>query len=673
MKMLLAVAVLGAALLGKAAPEQLLVLTNPPPAVATRGVPTLNFNFDQVEIRTLAKLVGEMTGRRFLVDGTVTGRVTVVTPQPVPQSTVYPLFLNVLEASGFSVVEHEQMFHIVALPERGLPGAPLANAAGDQQGVVTKIIPLQNVSAMELRKILEPMVRGGKTGALAAVEQTNHLLITDTRSSIARLEKIIAELDKPGASRAIEIIKLEHAAADEVAQQINAALRGADSTGNRITRQVQQIAGASTGLPTDIVVVAGAQGNTLMLAGRQTQLAEIKALIKQMDIEPNTSAGRLNVVFLKSLAAVEMAKSLTALLAKTVDKDQRQHISVEANAGNNALMIEASPADFELVRTLITKLDMMPQQVMVEILIAEVSVGKSLNLGVQWNRLDVPSKGQTTAIGGFRGDVANGLTSALSNSLPQGLAIGLAHGNYTDALGNVLPNVIAYVTAMAGNNDVKILSNVPLWAQNNIEAEVNVVDNIPIRKSTIEGGSGTSRDVIQNIERMDVGIKLKFTPQVNPDKQVMMKLSPSIESITSEGPSGDFAPTIAKRSVSTTVTVPDNSTIVISGLIRQDRLKAENKIPLLGDIPLLGFLFRSTSEKTQRTNLLIFVTPHIVTDMQRAWNCRWPWRGRRGSPPRRTRSSRRSSRMRRRYPPTRSPRCSTEAGGQAPCNSATFW
>ena len=618
MKMLLAVAVLGAALLGKAAPEQLLVLTNPPPAVATRGVPTLNFNFDQVEIRTLAKLVGEMTGRRFLVDGTVTGRVTVVTPQPVPQSTVYPLFLNVLEASGFSVVEHEQMFHIVALPERGLPGAPLANAAGDQQGVVTKIIPLQNVSAMELRKILEPMVRGGKTGALAAVEQTNHLLITDTRSSIARLEKIIAELDKPGASRAIEIIKLEHAAADEVAQQINAALRGADSTGNRITRQVQQIAGASTGLPTDIVVVAGAQGNTLMLAGRQTQLAEIKALIKQMDIEPNTSAGRLNVVFLKSLAAVEMAKSLTALLAKTVDKDQRQHISVEANAGNNALMIEASPADFELVRTLITKLDMMPQQVMVEILIAEVSVGKSLNLGVQWNRLDVPSKGQTTAIGGFRGDVANVLTSALRNRLPQGLAIGLAHGNYTDALGNVLPNVIAYVTAMAGNNDVKILSNVPLWAQNNIEAEVNVVDNIPIRKSTIEGGSGTSRDVIQNIERMDVGIKLKFTPQVNPDKQVMMKLSPSIESITSEGPSGDFAPTIAKRSVSTTVTVPDNSTIVISGLIRQDRLKAENKIPLLGDIPLLGFLFRSTSEKTQRTNLLIFVTPHIVTDMQRA-------------------------------------------------------
>ncbi|MCX7008036.1 MAG: hypothetical protein NTY53_12450, partial [Kiritimatiellaeota bacterium] len=431
MKIRIAVAVIGAALLGNAVHGQFTAPTNA--AAVARGAPTLNFNFDQVEIRTLARLVGEMTGRRFLVDNTVTGRVTIVTPAPVPQSTVYPLFLNVLEATGYSVVEHEQMFHIVPLPERGLPAAPLATNANAQQGVVTKIIALQNVSAMELRKVLEPMVRGGKTGALAAVEQTNHLLITDTRASIARLETIIAELDRPGASRAIEIIKLEHAAADEIAQQINAALRGAETTGSRITRQVQQIAGASSGLPTDIVVVAASQANTLLLAGRQSQLVEIKALIKQMDVEPSSSAGRLNAVFLKYLPAADAAKSLTALLAKTVDKDQRQRISVEANAANNALMIEASPADFELVRTLLTKLDQMPQQVMVEILIAEVSMGKSLNLGVQWSRLDVPGKGETSILGGSRGTTTDLLAGAITNALPQGLAVGVAHGNYTDA------------------------------------------------------------------------------------------------------------------------------------------------------------------------------------------------------------------------------------------------
>ena len=610
------VAMIGAALLAGTAQAQLAAATNAP---AARGTPTVNFNFDQVEIRTLARLVGEMTGRRFLVDNTVTGRVTVVTPAPVPQVTVYPLFLNVLEATGFSVVEHDQMFHIVPLPERGLPAAPLAGDTNALQGVVTKIIALQNVSVVELRKVLEPMVRGGKAGALASVEQTNHLLITDTRANITRLEKIIAELDKPGASRGIEMLKLEHAAADEVAQQLNAALRGSETAGSRLTRQVQQIGGGGTGLPTDIVIVAAPQANTLLLAGRQSQLAEIKALIKQMDVEPTpATAGRLNAVFLKYLPAADAAKSLTALLAKTVDKDQRQRIAVEANAANNALMIEASPADFELVRSLITKLDQMPQQVMVEILIAEVSLGKSLNLGVQWNRIAVPSADATTGIGRFRGTATDLLAGALTNSFPQGLAVGVAKGNYTDAAGNVLPNVVAFVTALAGNNDVKILSNVPLWAQNNVEASVNVVDNIPIRKSTIEGGAGTARDVIQNIDRMEVGIKLKFTPQVNPDNQVMMKLNPAIEAISDPGPTDQFAPTIAKRDVSTTVTVPDNATIIISGLIRQDRIQSVNKIPLLGDIPFLGALFRSTSEKTQRTNLLIFVTPHIVSDMKRA-------------------------------------------------------
>jgi general secretion pathway protein D len=137
-------------------------------------------------------------------------------------------------------------------------------------------------------------------------------------------------------------------------------------------------------------------------------------------------------------------------------------------------------------------------------------------------------------------------------------------------------------------------------------------------KSTVEGGAGTARDIIQNIERVDVGMKLKFTPHVNPDKEITMQLSPSIEAITDAGASGTFTPTIAKREVSTTVTVPDKATIVISGLIREDRVKTVYKVPILGDIPILGILFRSTSDVKQRTNLLIFVTPHIVTDVREA-------------------------------------------------------
>ena len=301
-----------------------------------------------------------------------------------------------------------------------------------------------------------------------------------------------------------------------------------------------------------------------------------------------------------------------------MDKDQRQRIAIEPRVANNALMVDASPSDFELVRALVTKLDLVPQQVLVEILIAEVSLNKSLDLGVEWSTIDSPAVGRTTLIGNSDPKGASTvLNTTATGAYPQGLALGVARGTMLVGT-NLVPRVPFLLRALASDKNVKILSNVPLWAQNNIEATVSVVNNIPILKSTIEGGAGTARDVIQNIDRMDVGIKLKLTPQANPNNEVMMKLNPSIEAIIDAGPTDKFAPTIAKREVNTTVTVPDQATIVISGLLRNDRTRSMFKIPLLGDIPVLGFLFRSTSDTVERTNLLIFVTPHIVTDIRQA-------------------------------------------------------
>jgi len=248
-----------------------------------------------------------------------------------------------------------------------------------------------------------------------------------------------------------------------------------------------------------------------------------------------------------------------------------------------------------------------------------VNLGKNLDLGVRWQTIESPEEGKTIALGTANMGETDAIMDYVTKGVfPQGLAIGVAKGTYTDPQGNIVPNMPFLVQALAKDRDVKILSNVPLWAQNNTEASVSVVDNIPILKSTVEGGAGTARDIIQNIERVDVGMKLKFTPHVNPDREITMQLSPSIEAITDEGTAGTFTPTIAKREVSTTVTVADKSTIVISGLIREDFVKTVYKVPILGDIPILGLLFRSTSDVKQRTNLLIFVTPHIVTDVQEA-------------------------------------------------------
>lgn len=585
------------------------------------GAARVNFSFDQVDVRLLVKLVGDLTGKRFVVDSGVTGKVTVISPAPVPANEVYPLLVSILESHGFSVTERDGVCQVARLPEREVPAGSIVTPEEElpERGLVTRVLRVEHISVIELKKMLEPMIRGGKVGALAAFVPTNHLLITDTAENVRRIERVIAELDRPGAARVTEFIRLQYASAEEIAAQLMGAVQGMESVGRSVSRHLQQIAEGRAALPADVVVVPASWANGIVLVGVPSQVNEVKRIVALMDVEAVAGVGRFHAVFLKYLPAEEAAKSLNALLAKTVEKEQRQRIAVEPNLSNNALVIEASPQDFELIRKLLEELDQVPQQVLVEVLIAEVGLGKNLDFGVEWATIETPKSGRTTAIGRSRPGSTDEIMDLVTQGIfPQGLSIGVARGTATDEKGNIVPRIPFLMKALAQSRDVRILSNIPLWAQNNTEASVSVVDNIPVLRSTIEGGSGTARDVIQNIDRVDVGIKLKLTPHVNPDREVLMHLNPSIEAITDQGPPNMFAPTIAKREISTTVTVPDKATIIISGLIREDEIKAVGKVPLLGDIPILGWLFRSHSSRRQRTNLLIFVTPHIVTDMRSA-------------------------------------------------------
>jgi general secretion pathway protein D len=226
--------------------------------------------------------------------------------------------------------------------------------------------------------------------------------------------------------------------------------------------------------------------------------------------------------------------------------------------------------------------------------------------------------------------------SAIQTGLfPRGLTVGVAHGTRLDGAGNV---TVAYpalinIDAVKKNSNFKVLSQTALETQNNQEASVNIVNQIPILKSTVQG-TGATRDVIQNIDRVDVGIKLKLTPHVIPGRQVQMVLNPSIEAVIDPGPSGTaFAPTIAKREVSTTVTVQDGRTIIIAGLTREDKRMVEKRVPLLGSIPLLGWLFRSKADSAERTNLLIFVTPRLVPDAPAANAVMQEWKQKTGLSP----------------------------------------
>lgn len=597
----------------------ILLLGQPPaPQAAPPSQGYVNFSFDEADIRMVIRLAGEMTGKRFVVDSDVQGTVTLVAPPQVPMEDVYPLFLSILEASGYTVIERGSIHQVVRSSASAVPDAPVygPDAALPQEGgLITRVFQLEHISATELRNMIQPLVSDGDNGAVQAFENTNHLLVTDTVESLRRVEDILRQLDQPGQSRSVELVPLEHADASDLAEQLNQALNGLESSGSRLSRQMRAVSQGGGTVPALTAVVPIPQGNRLLLAGAPSQLADVRRIIADLDVQSESGAGDLHMLFLKYMDAEEAAEDINALLAKALSEGEAARIAIEPNVSNNALLVKASARDYDLVRQLVEDMDQVPQQVLVEVLIAEISVGDELDLGVEWSTIEVPEEGRTTFIGRSRPGSQDLISNLATNFFfPQGLNLALAKGTFTDAQGNIVPSIPVFLRALAVERNVEILSNVPLWAQNNKPASVSVVENIPLLSSTIQGGSGASRDVIQNIERVDVGIELTLTPHINPENEISLDLNPSIEAIVDEGPSGSFTPTIARRDVTTTVTVPDQSTIIISGLLREDSIDQTSKVPLLGDIPWLGALFRSTSQNKVRNNLLIFVTPRIVTD-----------------------------------------------------------
>lgn len=604
----------------------------PPPPESSAYV---NFSFDQVDVPAFVKLVGDLTGRKFVVGDAVKGKITVVSPR-ISQKDVYPLFVSILESAGCSVVEEGGMCRIVPLPDRSTPLAPVVGTLEKipASGFLTKVFRLQHVSASEVRRLLEAKVAGGKVGAVGCVEETNHIIVTDTADNIRRIEKIIGEIDQPGMAQVTTVVPLKYISAEDLAVELNAAMSQADSRADALRRRLPAVTETSQSGERRVIVVASPHSNSVLLGGAASQIEELKRVIAMMDVDTAVDRGRLNAIFLKYIGAEEASRTLNSLLGNPVTSSnstsvasdsgaRKRRIAIEPNASNNALLVDSSPGDFELVKRLVDQMDQAQQQVHIEVLIAEMGEGDSLDLGVEMTAVDLPSGvGKIAVQGASRpSDSTDSIMSSVQNGLfPRGLSVGVAHGSRVNSAGELVSGYPALININALKKDsrLKIRSNPSLMAQNNKEASVNIVNQIPILKSTVEG-SGANLNVIQNIERVDVGIKLKLTPSVIPGGLVRVVLNPSIEAVIDPGPTGtQFAPTIARREVSTTVTVPDGQTIVIAGLTREDKLKTVRKIPLLGSIPLIGWLFRQQTDSTDKTNVLIFVTPRVVGDMMNA-------------------------------------------------------
>jgi len=589
-----------------------------------------NFNFNQIELGNLSEIVAGITGKKIIVGEFSAKRVSIATPEKVKKEEILPLFISVLEANKLTVQEKGGALQVIALQSEASRINPRILSEEDEKtavGVITKIIRMKHVSAVEIKKLIEPMVRKGKEGGVLAFGPTNHLIITDSASNIRQIQKIIDELDTEESAGVTEVIELKHASADQLATQVSAAIKGAEGAGSSVSKHLQQVSAGGASLPGNFIIIPSTGANSLIVIGSPVQISDVKRIVEKLDVETAAGRGRLNAIFLNYLSAESAAKNITALLSKTTDKTTTQRIAIEPSISNNALLVNAPPADFEYIRKLVDQLDKIPQQVLVEVLIAEIAYDDSIDVGVEWSTIDSPEDGKSTGIGRSRpGPNDDILNLATDRAFSQGASLGIARGFFTDAAGNQIPRIPFLLRAFEQDRDVKILSNVPLWVQNNTEATYSVVQNIPVLKSTIEGGAGTARDVIQNIERIDVGIKLTVTAIVNPNNEVTLKLNPSIEAVTQQQTgTAELTPTIAKREVTTTMTTKDRSTVAISGLIREDFIDEVNKVPVLGSIPILGHLFRNTVKSKTRTNLMIFVTPYIVSSPDVANELKEKW------------------------------------------------
>ena len=580
---------------------------------------TISMDFDQVDIKVFIKFISELTGKNFVVDDKVRGKVTVLSPSKISVDEAYMVFESVLEVHGFTTVPAGKVIKVVPSVEARQKSVELRKAPGfvrrPDDRIITQIIPLHYANAQEVRKLLAPMV--SKQGVVIAYDPTDTLIITDFQSNIQRLLNIVEEIDVEFQEANISVMPLEYASAENLAEKISRLLES----------KLKQVKGRRAGPP--LRILSYERINMLIVLADRQNTQMVKTLIKTLDQPTPLGAGNIQVVYLANAQAEELAKVLSGLPAKAPQKGKQPVISTEvkivADKATNSLVITAKPEEFQVLEPIILKLDIPRKQVYVEALIMEVSVSLDVSVGVNWTgagKTDLPfGADDGVAFGGSNTGAIGVLDQTGGLALPSGLTAGVV--SFPITIGGItFSNLAAIINASQTNNDFNVISTPQLMTLDNEEATVVVAENIPFSTRVDEGTAVTDR-AIQSLEYRDVGTTLKITPQINEKRFVKLKIYEEISRVVSETSQISptqvvLAPTTRKRTAETNVQVRDGQTVVIAGLVGDDVDVNVTKVPCLGDIPLFGWLFKSESRETTRTNLLIFITPYIVATPQEA-------------------------------------------------------
>ena len=584
-----------------------------------RSNKTISMDFDQVDIKVFIKFISELTGKNFVIDDKVRGKVTVLSPSKISVEEAYKVFESVLEVHGFTTVPAGKVIKVVPSVEARQKSVELRRAPTfvprPDDRIITQILPLLYANAQEVRKLLAPLV--SKQGVVIAYDPTDILIITDFQSNIQRLLNIVEEIDVEFLEADITVLTLEYASAEKLAEKVTRLMES----------KIKRVKGRRAEPP--LKILAYERINMLIVLADRQNTQMIRALVKRLDQPTPKGAGNIQVIYLENAEAEELAKVLTGLPTKPQAKGAQPVISTDvkivADKATNSLVITAKPEEFQILEPIIQKLDIPRKQVYVEALIMEVTASLTVSVGVDWTVADqtnLPLSAEDgVAFGSSRTSGASVVDQAGNLALPSGLAAGVV--SFPVTIGGItFSNLAALITAAQTDNDFNIISTPQLMTLDNEEATVVVAENIPFSTRVDQGTAVTDR-AIQSLEYRDVGVTLKVTPQINEKRFVKLKIFEEISRVVSETTQISLtevvlAPTTRKRTAETNVQVRDGQTVVIAGLVGEDVDISVTKVPCLGDIPLLGWLFKSESRDTRRTNLLIFLTPYIVATPEEA-------------------------------------------------------
>jgi general secretion pathway protein D len=563
----------------------------------------ISIDFNDVDLSVFIKFISELTSKNFVVDQRVKGKVTIISPSKISVKEAYKVFESVLEVHGYTTVEAGQVIKIVPSPDarsKNIETRLKEEAASPADRVVTQLIPLKFADSTEIKKLFAPLI--SKSSVILAYPPTNMLIVTDIYSNIKRLLRILKAIDITGMGEELSVIPLEYADSTKFVKILDSVF---------ITK-TRRKAGDSEPA---IKFVADERTNTIIVLASEVETTRIKRLIHLLDKETPRGKEKIRVYYLENANAEDLAKVLQELPTKkggTPEGRTTPFVSdtakITADKATNSLIIMAGKEDYLVLEEIIQKLDVPRAMVYIESLIMEVNVEKDFNLGVEWiagGKTSIDDK--ETAFGGAFSSTGGVLPSPLT-SPPEGFTLGIFSEAVTIA-GITFPNLGAVVQAFKKDKDVHILSTPQILTTDNEEATITVGKNVPYQ--TRAGTSDADVDY-SYYEYKDVGITLKITPQISKDRLVRLYISEESTKLDELASTVDERPTTLKRTIETTVIVKDKSTLVIGGLIDDSFSQTEYKVPCLGDIPLLNFLFKSTSKAADKTNLFVFITPHVV-------------------------------------------------------------